>query len=110
MDLVDLVEVVDEPVVTSDGFTEGFESGQFPPMHWWMETNGHPWEQAYDLVDTDNGVAQFPNYWVDTQGAYDMLVTPAFNPTGHAAVTLCGALPVRRICRWVGSLGQARQC
>ena len=33
-----------------------------------METNGHAWEQAYDLVDTDNGVAQFPNYWVDTQG------------------------------------------
>ena len=84
---VDLVEVVDEPVVTSDGFLEGFESGQFPPAHWRMETNGHAWEQAYDLVDTDNGVAQFPNYWVDTQGAYDLLVTPAFNPTGHAGVT-----------------------
>jgi len=84
---VGLVEVVDEPVVPTEGFQEGFEGDQFPPMHWRMETNGHPWEQAYDLVDTDNGVAQFPNYWVDTHGAYDLLVTPAFNPTGHAEVT-----------------------
>ena len=83
----DLVEVVDEPVVPTEGFQEGFEGGQFPPEHWRLETNGHPWEQAYDLVDMDNGVAQFPNYWVDTQGAYDLLVTPAFNPTGHAVVT-----------------------
>ena len=83
----DLVEVVDEPVVPTEGFQEGFEGGQFPPEHWRLETNGHPWEQAYDLVETDNGVAQFPNYWVDTQGAYDLLVTPAFNPTGHTVVT-----------------------
>ena len=29
-------------------------------------------------------MAQFPNYWVDTDGAFDLLVTPAFNPTGHS--------------------------
>jgi len=48
-----------------------------------MEIEGHAWEHGWDLVDTDNGVAQFPNYWVDTQGAFDLLITPAFNPTGH---------------------------
>jgi len=79
----DLVEVVDEPVIPSDGFEEDFDGPQFPPAHWRMDIAGHAWEHGWDLVDTDNGVAQFPNYWVDTQGAFDLLITPAFNPTGH---------------------------
>ena len=56
---VDLVEVVDEPVVTSDGFTEGFESGQFHQCTGGWKQTDTLGEQAYDLVDTDNGVAQF---------------------------------------------------
>ncbi|MGB1075634.1 MAG: PKD domain-containing protein [Flavobacteriales bacterium] len=78
----DMIQVVDDPVLPSGGFTEGFDGTQFPPENWRMETPGHPWEQAWDLWDAENGVAQFPNYWVDTEGAMDLLITPGFNPTG----------------------------
>jgi len=80
----DLIEVVNAPVVSDEGFQEDFNGPTFPPEHWRMEVEGHAWEHAYDLLDETNGVAQFPNYWVDTDGAFDLLVTPAFNPTGHS--------------------------
>ena len=82
-----MMEVVNEPVVDATGFTEDFDGDQFPPQHWRLEVNGHAWEHAWDLVDSENGVAQFPNYWVDTQGAEDLLITPAFDPTGMGILT-----------------------
>ena len=78
----EMIQVVHEPVVPASGFVEDFDGDQFPPPNWRMEVNGHAWEQAWDLVDSENGVAQFPNYWVNTEGAADLLITPAFNPTG----------------------------
>ncbi len=83
----EMIQVVNEPVVAATGFVEGFDGDQFPPPHWRMEVNGHAWEHAWDLTDSENGVAQFPNYWVDTQGMADLLITPAFNPTGMNQVS-----------------------
>ncbi len=77
-----MIEVVDVPVVPEGGFVEDFDGDLFPPPYWRLETPGHAWEHAWDLNDGTNGVAQFPNYWVDTQGAMDRLITPAFDPTG----------------------------
>ena len=82
-----MIEVVNEPVVQAGGFEENFDGPIFPPEHWRMEVNGHAWEQAWDLTDGANGVAQFPNYWVNTEGATDLLVTPAFDPEGMNHVT-----------------------
>ena len=76
-----MIQVVDEPVVPDAGFIENFDGELFPPAHWRMEIAGHAWEHAWDLVDATNGVAQFPNYWVDTDGAFDLLISPAFDPT-----------------------------
>ncbi|MCB0759970.1 MAG: T9SS type A sorting domain-containing protein [Flavobacteriales bacterium] len=72
----DLIQVIDEPV----GFpvTEDFNNGM-PPEFWKivdLEGGGH-WEQGTVLGDETNHVAQFPNYWVDTQGQTDLLVFPA---------------------------------
>ncbi len=80
-----LIEVVDEPVVTGN-LEEDFDGELFPPEHWRMEIAGRAWEHAWDLVEPTNGVAQFPNYWVDTQGAEDALITPGFDPTGMEVV------------------------
>ncbi len=77
----DLISVTNEPVTDSWGFEEDFDSGLFPPENWRMDCPNHAWEQAYDLLDETNGVAQFPNYWVNTEGGYDMLITPGFDPT-----------------------------
>ncbi len=82
-----MIEVVNEPVVQAGGFAENFDGPIFPPEHWRMEVNGHAWEQAWDLTDGTNGVAQFPNYWVNTEGATDLLITPAFDPAGMNHVT-----------------------
>ena len=78
----EMITVVDEPVLPGGGFTEDFDGEQFPPANWRMEAPGHAWEHAWDLQDPTNGVAQFPNYWVDTQGAADLLITPGFDPAG----------------------------
>lgn len=80
-----MIDVVDAPVVLGS-LEEDFDGAQFPPEHWRMDVPGHAWEHAYDLNDAANGVAQFPNYWVDTQGAEDLLITPGFNPTGMEVV------------------------
>jgi photosystem II stability/assembly factor-like uncharacterized protein len=77
----DLVSVTSNEVASGEGFAEDFDGEDFPPAYWRMETPGHAWEHAYDLLDTTNGVAQFPNYWVETNGAHDKLITPGFNPT-----------------------------
>ena len=77
----DLITVTNESVVEDWGFEEDFDGADFPPEHWRMETPGSPWEHSYDLLDETNGVAQFPNYWVQTDGAEDMLITPGFDPT-----------------------------
>lgn len=80
-----LIEVVDEPVVQGN-LEEDFDGAVFPPEHWRMAIAGHTWEHAWDLVDASNGVAQFPNYWVDTEGAEDALITPGFDPTGMEVI------------------------
>jgi len=77
----DLINVTNEPVTDSWGFEEDFDSGMFPPENWRMDCPNHAWEQSFDLLDETNGVAQFPNYWVNTEGGYDMLITPGFDPT-----------------------------
>ena len=76
----ELISITNDAVVDEAGFAEDFDGAAFPPEHWRMETPGHAWEHAYDLLDATNGVAQFPNYWVDTNGAHDMLISPGFNP------------------------------
>jgi photosystem II stability/assembly factor-like uncharacterized protein len=83
----DMIEVVNEPVIPAGGFAENFDGATFPPEHWRLEVNGHAWEQAWDLTNASNGVAQFPNYWVDAGGAEDLLITPAFDPEGMSHVT-----------------------
>ena len=77
----DLISVSQDPVVDYWGLEEDFDGAIFPPEYWRLECPGHAWEHAYDLQDETNGVAQFPNYWVNTEGAYDMLITPGFDPT-----------------------------
>ena len=77
----ELISITNEAVVDPEGFTEDFDGAAFPPENWRMDTPGHAWEHAYDLLDATNGVAQFPNYWVGTDGAHDMLISPGFNPT-----------------------------
>ncbi len=83
----DVIHVTADEVVPSEGFNEDFDGATFPPLNWRMQTPGHPWEHGYDLLDETNGVAQFPNYWVQTEGAYDMLITPGFNPTQIAQIS-----------------------
>ncbi|PCJ81195.1 MAG: hypothetical protein COA49_05660 [Bacteroidetes bacterium] len=83
----DVITVVSEEVVPSEGFSEDFDEDVFPPTNWRLESPGHPWEHAYDLFDETNGVAQFPNYWVETNGALDMLITPGFNPSEIENIT-----------------------
>ena len=78
---VDLITVVNEGVTEPWGLEEDFDSGVFPPENWRLDCPGHAWEQSYDLLDETNGVAQFPNYWTNTEGAFDMLITPGFDPT-----------------------------
>lgn len=82
-----MISVVDEPVLPGGGFAEDFDGPLFPPANWRMDTPGRAWEQAWDLQDETNGVAQFPNYWADTDGAEDLLITPGFDPTGLDNVT-----------------------
>ena len=83
----DLISVSDEPVTEEWGLEEDFDSGLFPPENWRLDCPGHPWEQAYDLQDETNGVAQFPNYWVSTDGVFDQLITPGFNPIPVDVIT-----------------------
>jgi photosystem II stability/assembly factor-like uncharacterized protein len=72
----DLIEVVNEPV----GFPifENFNAA-FPPEHWQLydPEGAGSWEHATVLDDETNGVAQFPNYWVNTEGQTDLLIMPA---------------------------------
>ena len=82
-----MIDVVNVPVLPAGGFAENFDGEQFPPANWRMETPGHAWEHAWDLMDETNGVAQFPNYWVGTDGAMDQLITPAFDPTGMTGMS-----------------------
>jgi hypothetical protein len=76
----DMIQVVNEPV----GFpiVEDFNEG-FPPEHWKIENpdGGGSWEQGQVLGEEGNLVAQFPNYWVDTQGQTDLIVMPAVDLT-----------------------------
>lgn len=70
-----MIEVVDEPI----GFpiAEDFNNG-FPPENWkiYNPEGGGTWEQG-NVLGEDNQVAQFPNYWVDTNGQTDLLIMPA---------------------------------
>jgi photosystem II stability/assembly factor-like uncharacterized protein len=73
-----MITVVDEPV----GFplAEDFNDA-FPPEYWKIEDpeGAGSWEHAQVLDEENNGVAQFPNYWVDAQGQTDLLVMPAMD-------------------------------
>lgn len=79
----DMITVVDEPV----GFplSEDFNNA-FPPTHWKIEDpeGAGGWEHAEVLDEAGNGVAQFPNYWVDTAEQTDLLVLPAMDFTDVA--------------------------
>ncbi len=76
-----VIIITEENVVPAEGFSEDFDGDAFPPAKWRLESPAHAWEHAYDLLDETNGVAQFPNYWVNTNGAHDMLITPGFTPS-----------------------------
>ncbi|MFM1931792.1 MAG: hypothetical protein RL226_1095, partial [Bacteroidota bacterium] len=73
-----MITVVSEPIAMP--IVEDFNT-TFPPANWKIESSNHggTWEHAFELADNSNGVAQFPNYWVDTQGAADLLVLPAMD-------------------------------
>lgn len=73
-----MITVVNEPI--SMPLTEDFNA-MFPPPGWKVESSnsGGTWEHATDLTDESNKVAQFPNYWVDTEGQADLLVMPALD-------------------------------
>ena len=72
----DLITVVDEPAAfpLAEDFNESF-----PPPFWKIEDpeGGGGWEHGQYVDNENNKVAQFPNYWVDTQGQTDLLVMPA---------------------------------
>jgi PKD repeat protein len=75
----DMITVVDEPLPLP--IVEDFNAA-FPPANWKIESSGlGTWEWGTDLTDETNRVAQFPNYWVDTQGNPDLLVMPAVDLT-----------------------------
>lgn len=71
-----MIEIYSEPV--SLPLQEDFNTA-FPPEGWKLVNSGMggTWEGANVLGETGNGVAQFPNYWVDTQGEADLLVMPS---------------------------------
>ncbi|WP_306641187.1 VPS10 domain-containing protein [Sanyastnella coralliicola] len=76
----DMITVISEGVPMP--VVEDFNGEIFPPENWKLETSGlGTWEPAVQLDDASNGVAQFPNYWVDTQGLADLLVMPAMDFT-----------------------------
>jgi len=54
-------------------------NGSFPPANWKLEGNFGNWEHAFDLNDETNGVAQYPNYWVDGQDEADLMIMPAMD-------------------------------
>ena len=82
----DLINVSNESVIGTTGIDEDFDGDAFPPAHWRLDCPGHPWEHAFDLTDETNGVAQFPNYWVQTNGAFDKLITPGLSPNHIEAI------------------------
>ena len=72
----DMITVVDEPLPFP--LVEDFNEA-FPPAHWKLydPEGGGTWEHGTVLSDPENRVAQFPNYWVNTQGQTDLIVLPA---------------------------------
>lgn len=72
----DMITVVDQPLPFP--LVEDFNDS-FPPEHWKLydPEGGGTWEHGTILGEPDNRVAQFPNYWVDTQGQTDLLILPA---------------------------------
>jgi len=75
-----MITVVNEPIAMP--LVEDF-NGDFPPANWKIESSGHggTWEHNFELTDETNGVAQFPNYWIDAQGEADLLILPAMDFT-----------------------------
>lgn len=73
-----MIEVVNEPV--GYPIAEDFNNG-FPPLYWKIENpdGGGSWEQGQVIGEEGNLVAQFPNYWVDTNGQTDLVVMPAID-------------------------------
>jgi PKD repeat protein len=60
---------------------EDFNGSTFPPQGWKiidLEGNG-AWERGTQPGNETNGVAQFPNYWVDATGQTDLLLFPALD-------------------------------
>jgi PKD repeat protein len=60
---------------------EDFNQAAFPPNGWKLideEGNG-AWEHATEPADNTNGVAQFPNYWVNATDQTDLLLLPALD-------------------------------
>lgn len=72
----DMITVTSDPIPMP--IAEDF-NGAFPPEHWKLEGNFGNWEHAFELGDDSNGVAQYPNYWVDGQGEADLLIMPAMD-------------------------------
>ena len=72
-----MITVTNDPIAMP--LVEDF-NGNFPPANWKIVSSGFGnWEPATDLTNAENGVAQFPNYWVNTEGNADLLVMPALD-------------------------------
>ena len=78
----DSVEYADFITITSSAanpnISEDFNGTEFPPAGWKLiDSEGSSWEKDSPQDDPTNGVAAFPNYWVDATGQQHLLVMPA---------------------------------
>ncbi|MGF1565222.1 MAG: choice-of-anchor J domain-containing protein [Flavobacteriales bacterium] len=82
-----MISVTNEPM--SYPVQEDFNAG-FVPENWKVNSsgNGGSWEQASEIGNAENIVAQFPNYWVDTQGEDDWLILPGVDLSAQPAAEL----------------------
>lgn len=82
-----MISVTNEPIAYP--VQEDFNAG-FVPENWKVNSsgNGGSWEQASEIGNAENIVAQFPNYWVDTQGEDDWLILPGVDLSTQPAAEL----------------------
>ena len=83
---IDSIEIADFITITnapnSPNIYEEFSGTEFPPNNWKLiDSEGSSWEKDYPENDLTNGVASYPNYWVNSTNETHLLVTPAVDLT-----------------------------
>ena len=79
---IDSIEIADFITITnapnSPNIYEEFSGTEFPPNNWKLiDSEGSSWEKDYPENDLTNGVASYPNYWVNSTNETHLLVTTA---------------------------------